>query len=277
MQTAEVDPVLADVVDHVMTITLNRPEVGNGWNGAMAHGYLELLEQAARSQEVRAIVLTGSGSAFCVGGDGGALEQAGATGELPSTAKRAYWFPLQIGKPIIGAINGACFGIGLQQALCCDIRIASSDAKFSTAYARRGLVAERGMSWLLPRLVGTGHAMDMLLSARLVRADEAARIGLVNRVVSAENMMNEALAYARELVEKCSPRSMQAVKRQCYQDLMSNMPESYERSEVLLNEAVRQDDFREGIRSWQYGRAPTFRSLPEHLALIDFTDAGLST
>lgn len=273
MQTAEADLVVTEVVDGVMTITLNRPERGNAWSGTMALRYFEILEQAARSPEVRAIVLTGSGNAFCVGGDGTALEEAAsATGELTSVAKRAYWFPLQVGKPIIAAINGACFGIGLQQALCCDLRFASSESKFSTAYARRGLVAERGMSWLLPRLVGTGHAMDMLLSARLVRADEAVQIGLVNRVVSAENLMDEALAYARELAEKCSPRSMQALKRQCYLDLMSKLPESYERSEALLNEAVKQDDFREGIRSWQDGRAPRFQPLPEGLALIDFMD-----
>jgi enoyl-CoA hydratase/carnithine racemase len=273
VQTAEADLVVAEVVDGVMTVTLNRPERGNAWSGTMALRYFEILEQAARSPEVRAIVLTGSGSAFCVGGDGAALEEAAsATGELTSLARRAYWFPLQVGKPIIAAINGACFGIGLQQALCCDLRFASSGAKFSTAYARRGLVAERGMSWLLPRLVGTGNAMDMLLSARLVRAEEAAQIGLVNRVVSAENLIDEALAYARELAQKCSPRSMQALKRQCYLDLMSKLPESYERSEVLLNEAVKQDDFREGIRSWQDGRAPTFQPLPDNLALIDFPD-----
>lgn len=272
MQTAQADLVLADVVDHVMTITLNRPEGGNSWSGAMAHRYFELLERAARSPEVRAVILTGSGKAFCVGGDGVALAETSAAGQAASATKRAYWFPLQIGKPVIGAINGACFGVGLQQALCCDIRIASTEAKFSTAYARRGLVAERGMSWLLPRLVGIGHAMDMLLSARLVRAEEAVRTGLVNRVVSAENLAEEALAYARELADKCSPRSMQAVKRQCYRDLMSTLSESYERSEVLLNEAVKQEDFREGIRSWQDGRAPKFPPLPDRLAVMDFTD-----
>lgn len=272
VQSSEADPVLADITDSVMTITLNRPERGNGWTAMLANRYFELLEQAARSPEVRAIVLTGSGGAFCVGGDSEKVEQSSAAAEIKRASKRTYWFPLQIGKPIIGAINGACFGIGLQQALCCDIRIASADAKFSTAYARRGLVAERGMSWLLPRLVGTGHAMDLLLSARLVRADEAERIGLVNRVVAAEDLLDEALAYARQLAEFCSPRSMRAVKQQCYQDLMGNLSESYERSEILLDAAVKEADFKEGVKSWQEKRPPAFPPLPDELALMDYTE-----
>ena len=153
-QAPDEPPVLAEVADGVMTVTLNRPGRGNGWNGEVARAYFGLLEDAARSPEVRAIVLTGAGKSFCIGGDGQKLDEATSSGNVKSTAQRAYWFPLQVGKPIIGAINGACFGIGLQQALCCDIRIAADDAKFSTAYARRGLVAEMGMSWLLPRIVG---------------------------------------------------------------------------------------------------------------------------
>ncbi|MCB2073445.1 MAG: enoyl-CoA hydratase/isomerase family protein [Novosphingobium sp.] len=268
-QAPDEPPVLAEVADGVMTVTLNRPGRGNGWNGEVARAYFGLLEDAARSPEVRAIVLTGAGKSFCIGGDGQKLDEATSSGNVKSTAQRAYWFPLQVGKPIIGAINGACFGIGLQQALCCDIRIAADDAKFSTAYARRGLVAEMGMSWLLPRIVGTGNAMDMLLSARLVRAEEARDIGLVNRVVAADALVAEARAYARQLAEQCSPRSMQAVKRQCYRDLMGSLFESYERSVDMLDDAVLQEDFREGIRSWQENRAPAFPPLPEDLALID--------
>ena len=236
----------------------------------MTAGYFGLLEQAARSPVVRAIVVTGAGKAFCVGGDGEKLASAADEGGATRTAQLPYWLPLRIGKPIVAAINGACFGIGLQQALCCDLRFAADDAKFATAYTRRGLVAEFGMSWLLPRLVGTGHAMDLLLSARLVRAPEAKEMGLVNRVAPAGDLLAEATAYARQLAEQCSPWSMQAVKRQAYLDLMSNLSGSYARSEELLTEAMAQPDFKEGVASWRENRAPAFPPLAEELAFIEF-------
>jgi enoyl-CoA hydratase/carnithine racemase len=261
--------VLADVADGIMTITLNRPDRGNAWNGPMAQGYFALLEQAARDPEVRAIIVTGAGKAFCVGGDGEKLAVVAETGDIKPAAPQPYWFPLAIGKPIIAAVNGACFGIGMQQALVSDIRFASEDAKFSTAYARRGLVAEMGMSWLLPRLVGTGHAMDLLISARLVRAAEAERLGLVNRVVPAENLLAEARGYAKQLVDHCAPRSMRVIKEQCFRDLTNSFFDGFARSEILLNEAFVQPDFKEGMQSWQEGRAPAFPALPAELALID--------
>jgi len=261
--------VLASCADGVLLLTLNRRERGNAWNGAMSRAYFGMLEDAARNPDVRVIVVTGAGRAFCTGGDGEKLAEAAAAGDTRSTAPLPYWTPLRIGKPIIGAINGACFGIGMQQALCCDLRFAAEDTKFATAYTRRGLVAEFGMSWLLPRLVGTGHAMDLLLSARLVRAGEALSMGLVNRIVPAESLLNEAMAYARQLATQCSPRAMQAVKRQVWHDLMSDFAGSYARSETMLAEASASDDFREGISSWQESRPPAFPPLVEELAFID--------
>jgi enoyl-CoA hydratase/carnithine racemase len=268
--------VLADVSNGIMTITLNRPDRGNAWNGAVKMAYFDILERAAKSPDVRAIIVTGAGKAFCVGGDGQDVQDTAALGSVPGIASNPYWFPLSVGKPIIAAINGACFGIGMQQALTCDIRFASKDAKFSTAYAKRGLVAEMGMSWLLPRLVGTGHAMDLLLSARLVRAIEAKRIGLVNRVVAPSDLLSETTAYARQLVETCSPRSMWAMKQQVSLDLMSSLSEGYRRAEEMLANAIKQDDFREGVASWQESRAPQFPALAEELAFIDLELAGLS-
>ncbi len=260
--------VISDISDGIMTITLNRPDKGNAWNGPMARGYFDLLDQAAKSPDVRAIIVTGAGKAFCVGGDGEKLQVVAETGDIKSAADQPYWFPLAIGKPIIAAINGACFGIGLQQALVSDIRIASEDAKFSTAYSRRGLVAEMGMSWLLPRLVGTGHATDLLLSARLVRAAEAERMGLVNRVVPAADLLAQARTYARMLVDNCSPFSMRAIKQQGFEDLTRPFHESFDHSVKLLDAAFAAPDFKEGMASWQEGRAPQFPPLPPELALI---------
>lgn len=270
MTDAQTQPaVTTAVADGIMTITLNRPDRGNAWNGAVTAGYFGALEQAARSAEVRAIIVTGAGKAFCVGGDGGELANVADEGSAKSSVDLPFWFPLSVAKPIIAAVNGACFGIGMQQALFCDIRFVSEDAKFSTAYARRGLVAEFGMSWMLPRLVGPGHAMDLLLSARLVRAQEAAAMGLANRVAPAGDLLAEATDYARQLVSLCSPWSMQAVKRQCYTDLMGSVFDSYGQSEDLLAEAVQQDDFKEGIASWQQNRAPAFPPLAAELGVLD--------
>ncbi|WP_052223562.1 enoyl-CoA hydratase-related protein [Novosphingobium malaysiense] len=254
----------------VLTVTLNRPDRGNAWNGAMTRGYFGVLDQAARCGDVRAIVVTGQGKAFCVGGDSEKLSEASESGQAASSVALPFWHPMTIAKPIIAAINGACFGIGLQQALCCDLRFASNDAKFSTAYARRGLVAEFGMSWLLPRLVGTGHAMDLLLSARLARAEEADRIGLVNRVVPAKDLLDVATGYARDLASQCSPRSMQAIKYQLWQDLMSDIASSATRSEDLLAQAASGEDFKEGLKSWMEKRPPAFPPLPEDLAFLSY-------
>lgn len=263
-------PVLAEVVDGIAILTLNRPDRGNAWTGAMAARYFGLLEDAARSSDVRVIVVSGAGKAFCVGGDGESVGDAAAAGEVERIAKLPYWTPLRIGKPIIAAIDGACFGVGMQQALCCDLRFATDCAKFSTAYARRGLAAEFGMSWLLPRLVGTGHAMDLLLSARLVRMPEALTMGLVNRVVPASSLIEETLAYARMLADKCSPQSMKAVKLQCYADLTSDFLASYDRSERMLAQVLSGADFREGVASWKEGREPSFAPLAGEQSFIAY-------
>jgi enoyl-CoA hydratase/carnithine racemase len=261
------DLALLSVEGGVARITLNRPDRGNGWTDSLGGRYFELLDIAARDPEVRAILVTGAGRSFCVGGDSDALQDL--TSEAIELVERPYWFPFSIGKPVVAAINGACFGIGLQQALCCDIRIAADDAKFSTAYARRGLVAEYGMSWVLPRLIGIGHAMDMLMSARLVRAAEAERIGLVNRIVPAADLLDHAMAYAADMARHCSPRSMRDLKRQCYADLTKSLRASYGRSESMLDEALGSEDFREGVRSWQDRRPPVFTPLAAVDALID--------
>lgn len=262
-----------------MTITLNRPDRGNGWTGPMSRAYFALLDQAARCADVRAIIVTGAGKAFCVGGDsevlGGIAGGEGVPQQAASPVKPAeHWFPLSVGKPIIAAVNGACFGIGMQQVLCCDIRFASEDAKFSTAFARRGLAAEMGITWLLPRLIGTGHAADLLISARLVRAAEAERMGLVNRVVPAYKLMDEARAYALELTDKCAPSSMRTIKQQMWRDLTASLPDSYKNADILMQAGFAGDDFKEGMRSWQEGRSPEFPPLPEELALISLGEDG---
>jgi len=267
MSSAEPTPVLGDVSKGIMTITLNRPDRGNAWNAAMSRDYLGMLGDAARNAEVRAIIVTGAGKAFCTGGDGELLGGIAGSDGVDETNRVVpgqitdHLLAIRVGKPVIAAVNGACFGIGMQQAMCCDIRIGSEDAKFSTAFARRGLPAEMGISWLLSRLVGTGHASDLLLSARLVRAPEAERIGLVNRVVPAANLMQEARTYAREIVEKCAPSAMAKMKAQLWRDMTRDVQASYDEAHKLMDAGFSSADFREGIASWQEGRNPEFPPL----------------
>src|SRR3712207_2100776 len=146
-------------------LTLNRPDRLNAWTAEMQRDYFDLLDEAGSRDDVRAIVVTGAGRGFCAGADMEALQEIGAGGLDEAAAAqdtRPQTFPLGIPKPVIAAINGPCAGIGLVQALVCDIRFAAADAKITTAFARRGLVAEHGMPWLLPRLVGHAHALDLL-------------------------------------------------------------------------------------------------------------------
>ena len=173
-------------------MTLNRPERMNAWGGGLAAAFYRCMDRAEADPAVRVIVLTGSGRAFCAGADmgdldtiGGASESAGDTDVTTLVGERHPHFVTGLRKPIIAAINGACAGIGLTQALMCDVRFAAAGAKFTTAFARRGLIAEYGISWILPRVVGHSAALDLLLSGRTFYAEEAAELGLVKEVVAA--------------------------------------------------------------------------------------------
>ena len=176
------DQVHYDVEGDVCTLTLDNPDRKNAWNPDMERQYFALLDRAADDAQVRAIVVTGAGSSFCPGLDSQRLQDASGGAGLRLEGRRSQHYALTIPKPMIAAINGACAGIGLVQALVCDVRFMARGARISTAYAKLGIPAEYGLSWLLPRLIGVERALDLLLSARRVEADEAERIGLVSRV-----------------------------------------------------------------------------------------------
>jgi enoyl-CoA hydratase/carnithine racemase len=252
------------VEEGVALLTLNRPDRLNAWTAEMQRAYFDLLEEAGADDEVRAIVVTGAGRGFCAGADMDALRDIGA-GNLESAASRAdtrpQAFPLGIPKPVIAAINGACAGIGLVQALMCDIRFAAADAKITTAFARRGLVAEHGISWILPRLVGPARALDLLMSGRVLLGEEAERLGLVNRALPRETVLDEALAYARDLAANCAPSSMAAMKRQVYADLERPLTEAVDEANALMVESLQAPDFVEGVASFVERRPPRFAPL----------------
>ena len=252
------EPVLYRVDDGVAVVTLNRPDRLNAWTTPMEHRYFDALERAAGDPDVRVIVVTGAGRGFCPGVDMEELEAIGAAGRVEGGPRRPQTFALGVPKPVIAAINGACAGIGLVQALMCDVRFAAAGAKLTTAFVRRGLVAEHGISWVLPRLVGPAVALDLLLSGRVLLAEEAADLGLVNGVLPPGELMDHAIGYARDLAASCSPASLAVMKRQVYRHLTADLPTAMSESNRLMAESLRGADLREGVASFVERRPPRF-------------------
>ena len=272
------DEILYDVADRVATVTLNRPAKLNAWTRHMEKEVHAAMSAAERDDNVRVIILTGAGRGFCAGADmqmlssvAGAksseaelrqaladwLSDSGKPDIRPDFKKTYSYFP-SISKPILGAINGPAAGLGLVIALYCDLRFASDQAKFSTAFARRGLIAEHGISWMLPRLVGIANALDLLLSARSIDAAEALRMGLVSRVLPQETFLEGVRAYAAELANMVSPRSMKIIKRQVYEALFQNLAEAVDDANQEMLKSFTCQDFQEGVAHFLEKRAPVF-------------------
>ena len=262
--------ILYDVRDRVATVTLNRPEKLNAWTSIMGREVRAVMDQAGRDDGVRVIVLTGAGRGFCAGADmdllagiqsGGAAADVvpppGPAAERAEFRGRYAYFPT-IAKPIIAALNGATAGLGLVVALYCDLRFAADSAVFTTAFSRRGLIAEHGISWMLPRLVGLPHALDLMLSARKIDAAEALRMGLVNRVVPAAELMKSVGAYATELADLVSPRSMAVVKRQLWDAQFQTLAEATAIADGEMLRSFGTADFKEGVAHFVEKRAPRF-------------------
>jgi enoyl-CoA hydratase/carnithine racemase len=267
--TTDDDLVLREDDRGVCTLTLHNPDRRNAWSYAMEERYFALLDEADADPDVRVIVVTGAGTTFCPGLDTARLEVAAGEATLTLGRRRPQTYPLRIRKPMIAAINGACAGIGLMQALHCDVRFASRTAKLTTAYARRGLPAEYGSSWLLPRLIGIERALDLLLSARVILADEAKEIGLVSRVCEPEDVLSAAQEYARDLAANCSPRSMAAIRRQVYGDLSRSFSDSMVHTLGLMQEFAGNPDFVEGVASFVEKRPPSFPGLDPDFRVLD--------
>lgn len=264
------------VAERVATITLKRPDKLNAWTAVMEQEVRAAMDAADNDGSVRVIVLTGAGRGFCAGADMSLLntvatqglddrgrKQALATrgnreGVRADFQRKYSYFPA-LSKPVIAAINGPVVGLGLVIALYCDLRFASDAAKFSTAFSRRGLVAEYGMAWMLPRLVGLPNALDLLFSARTIDAAEAQRIGLVNQVFANEQFIEKVNAYARELASSVSPRSMRVMKRQVYDAMFQTLAEAIETSEQEMLASLQSEDFKEGVAHFLEKRAPQFK------------------
>jgi enoyl-CoA hydratase/carnithine racemase len=270
------EQILYEVDDPVATITLNRPGSLNGWTMRMAAEVRHAVARAETDRSVVGIVITGAGRAFCAGADMGDLttltDGGSITGHWPELAVEAdesvpadfrgeYTYLLASKKPIVAAINGAIAGMAVPIALCCDVRFMAEDAPLLTAFARRGLIAEWGLSWLLPRLVGSAVAVDLLMSSRRVLGDEAARLGLVNASMPKELVVPHSRAYIEEIAANCSPTSVSIIKRQVYEQLHAGLGPAESESQRLMLESFTRPDFREGVTSFLEKRPPKFERL----------------
>lgn len=265
--------ILTSVAGKVLTIALNRPERLNAWTDTMAREMERAIRAGGDDPEVRCIVITGEGRGFCAGADMNRLQGIQASGtdtpaEAPPKAKATspieQVFPGRFGymfacpKPIIAAINGPCAGIGLVMTLYADMRFAAEDAKFTTAFSQRGLIAEHGISWLLPRLVGEAHALDLLLSARKFDGREAERIGFVNKALPGEALMGHVGDLAQHLATQVSPRSVAVMKRQVRESYFQSFAASLDVADAEMQKSFATHDFKEGVASFVERRAPAF-------------------
>jgi len=285
---SEENGVLYDVKERIATVTLNRPERMNSIDETVPVNVAKAMVRAATDPGVRAIILTGAGRAFCAGADITRLHQntsgnvrrapppADDPTVLPTLASgfgpdlgpqfadiRRYSYFMRIGKPVIAALNGATAGLGMVMALCADMRFASDKMVFTTAFAQRGLIAEHGIAWLLPRLVGPSNAFDLLTSARRVTAQEAKEMGLVNKVFPQETLMQNVREYARILTDNVSPHSIAVIKAQLWKAMHESYLENLVESDrqLVMNHAF--PDRKEGVAHFVEKRPANFPNLPK--------------
>ncbi|MEZ5953706.1 MAG: enoyl-CoA hydratase [Hyphomonas sp.] len=262
--------ILSETRDGVLTLTLNRPDRLNAWTDVMHNELKHAIVTASGDDAVRVIVVTGAGRGFCAGADmnvlqgiqGGARDRLAEIDEAPSDLRGLY--PGRFGymytcpKPIIAAINGACAGIGLIFALFADLRYAATEAKFTTAFAQRGLIAEHGIAWLLPRLIGEAKALDLLFTARKFTGREAADLGLVNESFPVGELMGNVQHTAHHLATQVSPRSLAVMKRQIRKTYFQSFGDSLAEADAEMVASFTTFDFKEGVASFVERRAPAF-------------------
>jgi enoyl-CoA hydratase/carnithine racemase len=277
--------ILYAVKDRIATITLNRPDRLNAYTDRMAASIRFAMAGAARDSGVRVVVLTGAGRGFCAGADMDLLQGIQQTGSERQASRgdgdigdafdskygprlddefadmRRFAYFMRTKKPIIAAINGPAAGIGLIMTLYADMRFVSDKAVLTTSFAQRGLIAEHGISWLLPRLIGPANTLDILLSARKFSPTEAKEMGLVNKVFQAETFMDNVMAYARLLADTVSPRSMAVMKAQVWKSYFQDFGEALSAADAEMPPSFKWPDFKEGVDHFLQKRAPKFADI----------------
>jgi enoyl-CoA hydratase/carnithine racemase len=256
------DVVLVERHDRVAVVTLNRPGKLNAVTRELSDAYAARMRAADADPDVRAIVVTGAGRGFCAGADLSILS-AGAdalsqflppTEDLPQLA-------LDLRTPVIAAVNGPVAGVGFAYMLGSDIRFAAQGATMSTTFARLGLVAEYGLSWLLPRLIGVPAALDLLLTGRTIDAHEAARLGLVHAVLPPADLLDHAIAYGNDLARHCSPFSLASIKAQVYADAARDRASALADTLERMHHSITRPDLAEAMRARSEQRPPEFGPL----------------
>jgi enoyl-CoA hydratase/carnithine racemase len=272
--------ILYEVNDPVAIVTMNRPDVLNALTGRMMAEMRHAFAAAEKDPAVVGIVLTGAGRGFCAGADMGGLN-ATASGEggvredlsgleadpgnpdMGPNFDVTYSYLMALQKPLIAAINGPCAGLGFCYACLADMRVVERQAKFTSAFSQRGLIAEHGASWILPRLIGPGRALDLLWSARKFTGEEAKELGLAERLVEQGESLQVAIDYIKELASVVSPTSLKVIKAQVYRHLNMELGDAMKESNEWMAESLVREDFKEGVRSFMEKRLPEFKRVGE--------------
>ncbi len=264
---ADASDVTLEVIGSAAVLTLRRPQALNAFTHAMLADMESAVRRAVADRDVTAVIITGGGRGFCSGLDASALAGTAAVGSSgrrdpdPDELHVLFSYLMLQPKPVIAAVNGVAAGGGFVLAAKCDLRFASTDASFTTIFSKRGLIAEHGTTWLLPRMVGVGDALDLLWSSRRIDADEALRLGLVQRVVQADRLLDETLAYVEELAANVSPASPADTKRLLYRHLGLDHRTAFAEADAATWAAMDRRDATEGVAALIERRAPTFDRL----------------
>lgn len=262
------DDIIYDKSDRIATITFNRPEKMNAWTPKMGLETRTAMLDADRDPNVGAIIVTGAGRAYCAGADMGALSEisagrATATGPAPAPSAHDEWlsqqrpdyrnqyaYVLGLSKPVIGAINGACVGLGFTTCLYQDVRVASDNARMGLIFVQRGLAIEHGSSWMLSRIIGVARAVELAVTGRLVDAEEALRIGLVHRVVPQDKLMATAREVAGHIANNCSPLGVSEAKKLVWRHLFTDLATAIREDDESMTMMTQSEDFKEGVRAF---------------------------
>ena len=255
--------ILYEITDRVGTLTLNRPEVMNAFGGTMREDLLQMLRQAEADKNVRCVVITGAGRAFCAGGDIASMAEMQAKNEasvIPQRMKvggQVVNLIRSMAKPVIAAVNGAAAGAGVNLALACDMRFAAQSAHFSESFVKIALVPDWGGTYLLTQLVGTAKAMELMMSGNRIDAAEALRIGIVNRVIPDDTFREDVIIFARQLASGPA-NTLAHIKRATYIGATGTLSDALKYEEQAQESVFLSDDAREGIRAFLEKRTAKF-------------------
>ena len=267
--STEYSDILFEIDDPVAIIRLNRPDRLNAITYKMLAEIRDAINRSVADDRVVGIVITGEGRGFCAGLDAEVLAQTAASGKTSSNQDSAqrddvpgmFTYLLKVPKPVIAAVNGVAAGGGFVLPAMSDVRFASTEAAFTTVFSKRGLISEHGLSWIMPRLMGPGRALDLLWTSRKIDAEEALRTGLVEYVVPHDELLNAATDYVRTLAQTVAPSSLAETKRLLYRHMGIEYQPALEETQIAMEESLTRVDATEGVQSFVERRPPNFPRL----------------